>query len=295
MQLNSDMQEYVGIGKERVFQCTLQQEQLKAVPPRPPFIHRCLAPQLPRANPPKAVHEVPLAALPHCKGYGFVGKEGLQSRQELAGAAGRRVMRKRRAAVRGKGGLCPPAPIEKIWHSPSAQVGAGRILPQNTRPWQTGSRAQKLPVPACLLKNTTPGVLRLRPVWLASPPQHGQPVEARGYRHQRSALSVKGRLCFTLWNASLETKNGECDLKNRSSFSVSSSQLHSDALCLLQCFGRNGRSNNKWKYSLLFPIPKLLYYIDFPMYFPKAWAENTCRFKSGYSTVNFREICIKQH
>lgn len=144
--------------------------------PSQPFTHRTLPALLPRAKHPKAEQEVPLPALPNRGGAGGRGR----LEQIVRGAEGSARLRSSAAAG-------------ELWHSPPARFGSGQIAPQNRRPWQTGSGVEKLPVPACLLKNTTPAVPQPgRPCPpLPSPP--GLPP-AQACEHRSSSDTSEGSL-----------------------------------------------------------------------------------------------------
>lgn len=92
--------------------------------------------------------------------------------------------------------------------SPSPNGSARQVLPYITRPLQTGSKVERLALPACLLTDTTPGVLQQLPVFgrpsvcpssalLSSSPRMQSPWE------QRSQICKHGFNSFTskLWNA----------------------------------------------------------------------------------------------
>lgn len=211
--------------------------------PRPLFIHLCLSP---RANPPKAVHQVPRQPSP------IPGVTGGRGRQQQAGA-GRGHAAAAESGCVGHGGIHSPSPTEELWHSPSARIGARWILPRNRRPWQTGSKAEKLPVPACLLKNTTPGMLqlRLRPAWPAGQPSTARPAcRGTGYPYQRSTRiapatsSVKVGFAWLCEMQAPKLKMGNATVKTALNFPY---LPHSNTLWLQQCVGRNGKSNNTWE------------------------------------------------
>lgn len=74
-------------------------------------------------------------------------------------------------------------------NSPSPNGSARRALPYIARPLQTGSKVERLALPACLLTNTTPSVLQRLPAlavplsvrpssaWLSSSPRMRSPWE----------------------------------------------------------------------------------------------------------------------
>lgn len=91
-------------------------------------------------------------------------------------------------------------------NSPSPNGSARRALPYITRPLQTGSKVERLALPACLLTNTTPSVLQRLPalaVPLSVPPAHGSPP-ARGCGHPGSSDHRLASMASTALQANYE-------------------------------------------------------------------------------------------